>query len=98
MILLWRLGRYRPTLGSSGRQVAVMSPADVALAVSAFGGSDSERPRRSEKAAFRKVLTQGSLDNCGERRPRLLSPDIAFHGLRKVIRNSHSGTFHRFEL
>ncbi len=71
-----------------------MSPAAVARTASALGRSDTERPRRSEIPSLGKVVTQGSLDNFGERRPRLLGPYIAFYRLRKIIRNSHGGTFH----
>jgi hypothetical protein len=65
---------------------------------SALGRGDSEWPSGSERAALGKVMTQGSLDNLGERRTRHLSPDVAFYGLRKIIRHSHSGTLHRGEL
>jgi hypothetical protein len=71
-----------------------MIPADVALAASALGGSDLERPLGREIASFCRVLTQGSLISGRERGLGQSSPNVALCGLREVIRNSFGAALH----
>jgi hypothetical protein len=47
-----------------------------------------------QKAARRKVFAQGSLYYSRQRRRGFLRPQIAVHGLFKIVRYGHRRTFH----
>ena len=71
-----------------------MIPADKALAASALGGSDSERPLGREIASFRKVLKRGNMISGREPGLGLSNANVILCSLSEVIRSSFGAALH----